>query len=392
MRVLFVTHSLPPEGAELASVGGMQRVATDLYAALGERDDIVLHGYVLRSTWKAIHWKTPPFLLGGLITIPRATRRYDTNVVLFSSMVTAALAVPLKNRVAPHGVKMAAIVHGLDVTTGVKVYQRFVPRVFEALDLVLPVSRATGEACIERGLPEAKARIVPNGIHLDRFPPPRAKSEMRRALREMLHDPAYPIPSSGLLLCSVGRQVRRKGVSWFVDHVMPRLPDDVHYWVAGEAGPDTADVISAIRRHGLSTRVRLLGKIPEEHLIALYRGADLFVMPNVPAAGDMEGFGVVMLEAGACGLPTIASRLEGIVDVVAEGRNGHFADPEDAEGFAAAILAYYRKPEGLMLASRRARKHTAKTFGWDVAVERYVEALGELFSRGTSTPPRPSSR
>jgi phosphatidylinositol alpha-1,6-mannosyltransferase len=92
----------------------------------------------------------------------------------------------------------------------------------------------------------------------------------------------------------------------------------------------------------------------------------------------MEGFGVVMLEAGACGLPVVASRLEGIVDVVAEGRNGHFVESGDAEGFARAIMAYYRKPEGQALASKRALRYTAQTFGWEATADRYVEVLRGL--------------
>jgi phosphatidylinositol alpha-1,6-mannosyltransferase len=355
----------------------MQRVAVDLYDALGERDDVELNGYLLRSTWKAIHRKTVPFLLSGLIHLPGLVRDRGSDVVLFSSMVTASLAVPLRDRLTRYGARLVAIVHGLDVTTHIGVYQRFVPKIFGALDLVLPVSDATGEACLDRGLRRERMRVVPNGIRLDRFPPLASRSDMRTELLEMLRDRSRSVPDSGLLLCSVGRQVTRKGISWFVDRVMPRLPEDVHYWIAGEAGPDTQEIRVAIARHGLEGRVRLLGKVPEDQLILLYRGSDLFVMPNVPVVGDMEGFGVVMLEAGACGLPVVASRLEGIVDVVAEGRNGHFAAAGDPEGFARAIMAYYRKPEGLSLASRRARIYTAEKFGWDVTAGRYVEVLRE---------------
>ncbi|MDX1740394.1 MAG: glycosyltransferase family 4 protein, partial [Rhodothermales bacterium] len=150
MRLLFVSHSLPPLGEELSNVGGMQRVAADLYQAFAERDDVDLSGYLLRSTWKAIHRKTVPFLLSGLIYLPGLVRDRESDVVLFSSMVTASLAVPLRKRMTQYGVRLAAIVHGLDVTTDLTVYQRFVPRVFDALDLVLPVSLATGEACLDR--------------------------------------------------------------------------------------------------------------------------------------------------------------------------------------------------------------------------------------------------
>src|SRR5690625_7613993 len=78
----------------------------------------------------------------------------------------------------------------------------------------------------------------------------------------------------------------------------------------------------------------MLGRLSEVDLSRLYRGADLFVMPNIPVEGDMEGFGVVMLEAGLSGLPVVASSLEGILDVVEEGNNGHLI--ESGNGWEAA--------------------------------------------------------
>ena len=88
---------------------------------------------------------------------------------------------------------------------------------------------------------------------------------------------------------------------------------------------------------GSKRRVRCLGKISEDELVELYRRGQLFVMPNIVVPGDMEGFGIVMLEAGACGLPTLAADLEGIRDVIDEGINGWFAPTEDADAFASGF-------------------------------------------------------
>ena len=89
----------------------------------------------------------------------------------------------------------------------------------------------------------------------------------------------------------------------------------------------------------MGDRVRRLGRISEEELIELYRRGQLFIMPNIVVPGDMEGFGIVMLEAGACGLPNLAADLEGIRDVIEDGVNGWFAPSEDANAFAARIEA-----------------------------------------------------
>ncbi len=185
MRLLFVSHSLPPEGRPLANVGGMQRVALKLHETLEARADANALDYdalLLRSTWRTVHLKTPLFLARAGWQIARAARQNAVDVVLFSSMVTASLAVPLQGLLRRHGVRTAAIVHGLDVTTPFPPYQWFVPKVFGALDAVLPVSRATRQACLDRGAAPTQLRVVPNGIDTDRFEAPADRATARRAL------------------------------------------------------------------------------------------------------------------------------------------------------------------------------------------------------------------
>lgn len=389
MRLLFVSHSLPPEGRPLANLGGMQRVASKLHASLDRKADTAealdYDALLLRSAWRTLHAKVPFFLATAGWTIGRAARNDDVDTVLFSSMVTAALAVPLQGLLRRHGVRTAAIVHGLDVTTPFAPYQWFVPKVFDALDGVLPVSRATRQACLDRGAAPEQIQVVHNGIDVNRFPAPRDRATDRRALDERADAPVPPPPPEALLLCSVGRQVERKGTAWFVDAVMPRLPDDVHYWIAGD-GPQSSAIQAAIDRHDLSSRVHPLGRVSNETLSQLYRGADLFVMPNVPVANDMEGFGIVLLEAGQCGTPAIASRLEGIRDVITEGVNGHLVSPQDPDAFVDAIVQYRDHPKALDAAARRTRRHTEDTFGWSAVADTYLAVLRTLHTGEVRVP------
>jgi len=391
VRLLFVSHSLPPEGRPLANVGGMQRVALKLHETLEARADANALDYdalLLRSAWRTVHLKTPLFLARAGWQIARAARQNAVDVVLFSSMVTASLAVPLQGLLRRHGVRTAAIVHGLDVTTPFPPYQWFVPTVFGALDAVLPVSRATRQACLDRGAAPARLRVVPNGIDTDRFEAPADRATARRALGASVEASPPSPPPDGLLLCSVGRQVERKGTAWFVDTVMPRLPADVHYWVAGD-GPELDTIEAAVARHDLAPRVRLLGRVPNDTLGALYRGADLFLMPNVPVEDDMEGFGIVLLEAGQCGTPAVAARLEGIQDVIADGVNGHLVAPQSPDAFVDAIAAYRNDPEALDAAAQRALHYTEDTFGWPAVADTYLSVLRALWRQGT--PPAPDT-
>jgi phosphatidylinositol alpha-1,6-mannosyltransferase len=352
----------------------MQRVATELHAALNEHPEVRLSSLVLRTSWKWTPVRTAPFLLGLLARIPHVVQRDRIQVVLFSSMVTAPLALPLRRWMDARRVRMVTINHGQDVTLPNRAYQRLLPRAFQALDLVLPVSRATAAASTARGLPQDRIRVIPNGVDLRRFPPVAHRETERRALLKMLEDTGRRISDAALLLCSVGRHQERKGFHWFVNRVMPRLPADVVYLLGGE-GPTTSAVRAAALQHGLEDRVRLLGRVSEETLALLYRGADLFVMPNVAVQGDIEGFGVVMLEAGASGLPIIAADLEGVRDVIEEGENGHLLPSGDADAFAGTIVRYGRNRVEIAAASVTAARFTSRTFGWSTIADRYVEVL-----------------
>lgn len=378
LRVLYVSHSFPPEGRPLDNVGGMQRVATELHDALARHPQVELHGLLLRTSWRWTHARMPAFGARMLREIPRLVQAHGIDVVLFSSLVTAAMAaVTLERRVRAAGASLAAIVVGRDATLPFGPYQRWVPRVFRALDRVMPISRATEAECVARGLDPVRVRRIPCGVDTARLGPPADRGAARRALQARLGDAAAPLPADALLLCSVGRHMERKGFHWFVDGVMPLLSPRVHFWLAGE-GPMTGAVRDAVERHGLAPRVRVLGRLDEADLALLLRGSDLFVMPNIPVPGDIEGFGVVMLEAGLAGLPVLAARLEGIEDVVVDGHTGHLVPAGDAAAFAGRIAGYLDHREELARLGVQAAAHVRAEFDWDAVAEQFVRELREV--------------
>jgi phosphatidyl-myo-inositol dimannoside synthase len=357
----------------------MQRVATELHDALLAKPDVELSTVLLRSSWRWTHLRILPFGAHLLHRVPRIVEQKGIDAVLFSSMVTAALALPLAAGLRRRGVPRGAIPVGRDVTLPFGPYQRLVPRVFRSLDAVFPISRATAEECRVRGATEEQLHVIPCGVDLARFreTPDRlaARAEMDRKMPG-----ASPLPRDAFLLLSVGRHVERKGFAWFVDRVMPRLPGNVHFWLAGE-GPATSAIRAAVQRHSLGDRVRLPGRVSDEDLARLYAAADMFVMPNLPVPGDIEGFGVVMLEAGASGLPVIGAGIEGILDVVREAENGHLVPSAEADAFIAVISRYERDREALDSLSRRAARFTRETFGWTAIADRFLHSLREKAAR-----------
>jgi len=325
----------------------------------------------LRSSWKWIHVKAVPFLASLAVRLGREAASFRADTILFTSMTTALPLLIAGPGLKKKGVRLGAIVHGLDVTDPNPAYQEAVKRLCAILDVVMPVSRATGEELVRRGLPREKIEVVPNAVDLARF--------QGAAARHTETGPvniagAPPLPDDAFLLVTVGRQVRRKGFAWFIEKVMPKLPERVVFWLAGD-GPERENIELAIQRAGLQDRVRCLGRISEEELVELYRRGQLFIMPNIVVPGDMEGFGIVMLEAGACGLPTLAADLEGIRDVVKEGVNGWFAPSEDADAFAARIQALLDDPAEAHAASERTARYVSDTFTWDKTATSYLDAL-----------------
>jgi glycosyltransferase involved in cell wall biosynthesis len=108
-------------------------------------------------------------------------------------------------------------------------------------------------------------------------------------------------------------------------------------------------------------------------------------MPNVVVPGDMEGFGLVALEASVTGLPVVAAHLEGIVDAVHDGRNGVLVETRDTAGFAKRVLEALEFPP-----ERRAaiREYTLRHFSWQAMADGYDRAIAEYLARSPAGPQR----
>jgi phosphatidyl-myo-inositol dimannoside synthase len=378
MRILFLSH-LWWSFDRHRNVGGMQRVAAELQHELGSHPEVVLHSLVLHSSWRANHLRFLPFLGTLLYRIPRLIDEHRIEAILFAGLGTATLAPLLRARCTERGVVLAALAYGLDVVLPNRLYQLYLPRVFGALDLVLPISRATAERCLERGSDASRVHVVPVGVDAPRFASILSRAEARRRLEQAAWAPDAA-PADTFLLCSVGRLIERKGVLWFIERVMPLLPPRVRYWIVGE-GPMEPAIRAAIERLGLGARVRLLGALPDSAVIELLQGADLFVMPNIAVADDMEGFGLVLLEAGACGLPVLAARLDGVQDAVCEGVTGHLLPSGEPARWAACIQHCLDALDQVGGLRSGAADLIRTRFAWPRIVEQYLRLLRQSGGR-----------
>jgi phosphatidylinositol alpha-1,6-mannosyltransferase len=256
---------------------------------------------------------------------------------------------------------------GLDLTFENPVYRALVHPVIRRTPTVIAISAATSRVAEDLGVPAERLHVIRLGVAQ---PPSIQRMEAAQALRKMIG--AEP---SAITVLTLGRLVRRKGVRWFVDEVLPGLPATVHYVVAG-SGPEWSAVRRTAASRGLEERVHLLGQVDDATRDMLLAGADVFVQPNIPVPGDMEGFGLVTIEAALRGTPVVAADLEGIKDAVIDGQTGMLLPPGDGEVWAEVVRELVRDRTRLQAMGARFRQMATDLYSETAMGEQLAAILG----------------
>jgi glycosyltransferase involved in cell wall biosynthesis len=308
----------------------------------------------------------PIFLPTALAQSARLARSGRFDAIHLSDALLSPVGALLKRAT---GLPVSVSVHGLDLTYRHPLYQRVVPASLRSLDLVIANSSATAEILRDRVQPSPRHTVASLGVN----PLPPVTDDAADAFRRGLG-----LEAGRPLLLTAGRLIRRKGVAWFVEHVLPVIGCDASYIVVGE-GPDRLAIERAAAAAGVAQRVRLPGRLSDSELSAAYRIADVFVMPNVVVPGDVEGFGLVALEASAAGLPVVAADIEGIRDAIQHEENGLLARSADPVAFASTIgrLLAMAPAERRALGAAQAAV-TRSRFDWSLTARHYAEEISRL--------------
>jgi phosphatidylinositol alpha-1,6-mannosyltransferase len=164
---------------------------------------------------------------------------------------------------------------------------------------------------------------------------------------------------------TVARLVPHKGIDAGIEAI--RLLPDVHYLVVGE-GPDRDRLTRLARDRGVAERVRLAGAVSDADLSTIYRSADGYLGLSREDGLDVEGFGIAIADAAASGLPIVASRDGGIVEIVEDGVNGWLVDPRDPAAVASAIAALLADRERAARLGAAGRRRVETYLNWDRVV------------------------
>jgi len=258
-----------------------------------------------------------------------ADRSYDllicghVNLLPLAVLLNAWLLAPL-----------ALMVYGIDVW---QPPYRWARQWLKQVDAVWSISALTRDRMNAwAGLPDERYVLLPNAIHLEHY----GMAEKRPDLVSR-----YGLDGSKLIM-TLARLLdteRYKGVDEVLE-VMPSLlkaEPHLKYIVAGD-GNDRPRLEAKARALGLADRVIFTGMIKEADKADHFRLADVFVMP-----GRGEGFGFVFLEALACGLPVVGSKVDGSREALRDGMLGELVDPVDPASIRQGILAALSRPKGI---------------------------------------------
>lgn len=282
------------------------------------------------------------------------------------------------------GIRYACFAHGEEVNLSNDELRprRLERRVYESRELGLLVgivlSRAayviansdnTARILTDRwGLPPERVHRVHPGVDTDRFTPSPPSAEIRQRLGW----------TDRKVVLTVGRLQRRKGHDVLIGalpEIRKRVPE-VLYAIVGE-GEERAALEQRARSLGVADAVQFLGEVGDDELVDCYRQCDLFVLPNREIAGDIEGFGLVLLEAQACGRPVVAGDSGGTAETMDPGRTGLLLScrhPEELAGPLGELLADDRRLETM---AHSARRWVEERFGWDAAAGRAAEVFAQ---------------
>lgn len=190
---------------------------------------------------------------------------------------------------------------------------------FSEVALNLCVSSYTSNE-LRRLSPNAKVSVLTNFVDMDSFYPVDNKLELKTK---------YGIEGKISLIC-VCRLIERKGVADLIAALKELIElhpeSEVVLNVCG-SGPELKDLQRLSKNLGVSDKVTFRGFTDDCVMLELLQASDIFVMPNKTVDGDLEGFGLVFLEANACRLPVIGGRSGGVVDAIEDGVSGYLIDP-----------------------------------------------------------------
>jgi phosphatidyl-myo-inositol dimannoside synthase len=367
-RTLIVTNDFPPRQ------GGIQSFVYELACRL---DTGQLTVYAPKWDGDAAFDAAAPFevirhrtslMIGGPEVRRRAAeiaRSRKAEAVIFGASAPLGLITPVLRQA---GVQRAiAITHGHEAgwaaLPGARQLLRQIGERTDVMTYLGEYFRVRLASALTPGAAARMARLHP-GVDAGVFrPDPGARQQIRDR---------YELADRPVVVC-VSRLVPRKGQDTLLrawPAVLRRFPEAV-LLIVGD-GPYAADLRRLAARTGIDGSVRFTGAVPQAELPAHYAAGDVFSMPCRTRRGglDVEGLGIVYLEASAAGLPVVGGDSGGAPDAILDGETGYVVGGRDVSGLAARLTALLDDPAGARAMGEKGRAWVERDWSWDAAAAR----------------------
>jgi phosphatidyl-myo-inositol dimannoside synthase len=300
----------------------------------------------------------------------------DIRVVFGGSVLVTPLVFILARL---FGRKAVIQSHGLDLLYLRVAYQCLVVRWLRFCDHVIANSGYTASLAKDKGVSEQSITIIPPGVHPQRFVLEASADALKRerGLQEKK------------IVLFVGRLAPRKGVKEFVEkslvHIVQKMPG-VHFLIVGDNPKDSlthrddmrSQIERAISACQLEEHVQWLGALSDDELVKVYNLCDVLVLPILKMKDDVEGFGIVALEAAAAAKPVVATSVGGVPDAVEDGKSGIVIDSDDYESMSQSIVTLLKDEKARLSLGEYARNRVRNRFDWDRIVAQYEKLLCHL--------------
>jgi len=374
-RILLVTNDFPPRRGGIQSY--LEQFANRLAAA--GADTVTVYA----PQWKGAEEydrKSPLRIIRhpGTLMLPepgveRRMRRLiaedDVETVWFGAAAPLALLAPRARRAGAS--RVLASTHGHEVGWSMLPGARSaLRRIGEGTDVVTFVSRYTRGRFAAAFGPRARLEYLPPGVDTDRFEPdPVARARLRAR---------YRLGDRPVVVC-ISRLVPRKGQDMLIKALpaIRRKVDDAALVIVG-GGPHATALHRLAQHCGVDSEVVFTGAVVNDELPAHYAMADVFAMPcRTRGAGlDVEGLGIVFLEASATGVPVVAGNSGGAPETVRDGETGRVVDGRSVDQIAEAVGDLLADPGLSRRMGEVGREWITRDWNWDVHTARLSELLG----------------
>ena len=305
------------------------------------------------------------FALGAMARLFKLRKRYEV-VQFYSASLPLLVCLPLLKVMRKKVVAKTTGGRGGKEAGGLDDFflRPLLVAVFRYTDKFIAVSKDILNRLLREGFSEDKIINIPNGVDTEMFSPmPEMESE---ALRKK-----FGFNEKKVFLYS-GRLVEGKGLDLLVraiKKVAGQSKDVLLVFIgSGDYQEKIADMASS---YGLEGFVRIEGTVDNVH--EYLNASDIFVFPSLS-----EGMPNSLLEAMACGLPVIASKIGGVVDVVEDGRSGILFEPGDISGLASAMIRLLNDNELRLRLGKEARKRIVDSFSIDRIADEYIRLYERL--------------